>query len=409
MPNPRREPLLRRLHLRMTTAWVLAWLLCVASLTWVAVATHARLGALDLESLLQLRATAVYGLTWFDQDGRFHDELLRKEQGVLDDKVDIWVIAPGSPQRVLLAPPKPRFNLASRFALASQVVRDEQTVAREGLDANGRRYRLYARVTYDDADAPRAAILVVADPRVRDAAHAAFNQRVAWLVAVLAAFGIALGNMLSRRALRPVMQSFDVQKRFIASAAHELRSPVASLQAICESADTATSCEQALRDTRRIVGHTAGVVEKLLLMARLDAPNARAQREPLRLDLLVESLLPEDVAIEFSANQSVVQADPHLLRAAVRNLLENGLRHGARNGAASLKVRVQDRCITVEDGGPGFPADTLRHAGEPFQAGPHSAGAGLGLSIVQHVAWLHGGRLRLQNLQPHGAKASLEL
>ncbi|MGO4775014.1 hypothetical protein AB4084_05750, partial [Lysobacter sp. 2RAB21] len=75
----RREQVLRRLHLRLTAIWTAAWLLCVIVLCGVAIATHARLTQLDLASNLRLRATAVYGLTWFDAGGRFHDEVLRKE------------------------------------------------------------------------------------------------------------------------------------------------------------------------------------------------------------------------------------------------------------------------------------------------------------------------------------------
>lgn len=100
----RREQVLRRLHLRLTAVWTAAWLLCVVALCSVAIATHARLAQLDLASSARLRATAVYGLTWFDGDGRFHDEVLRKEPDVIDSGGDIWVIGKGPPPKVLLRP-----------------------------------------------------------------------------------------------------------------------------------------------------------------------------------------------------------------------------------------------------------------------------------------------------------------
>ncbi|MBX9402624.1 HAMP domain-containing histidine kinase [Lysobacter sp. BMK333-48F3] len=409
-PRPR-DRRLRRLHLRLTLGWAGAWLLCVAALCALAIATHARLSRLDFESAMQLRASAVYGLTWFDERGAFHDELLRREPGVLDEAVDIWVIAPGTPPRVLLAPPRPRFDLQARFARVDAWVAGAQDFAEEGRDGRGRAYRLQARVTYDDQDRPRALILVVADPALRDAAQAAFVRNTLLIVAALAALGLLLGNLLARRALRPVVQSFEMQERFIASAAHELRAPVANLRALCESAAAGDdSPQRALDRVGDIALQASGLVDKLLLLARLDSGGAPLQKQSLRLDLLAEAALPDDGSVALEARESVVQADPVLLQSALRNLVENALAHGRRDGApAAVRVTVGAGWVTVEDDGPGFPESLRQRLAQPFVASAGSRGAGLGLSIVRHIAQLHGGSLSLENRESGGARAVLRL
>ncbi len=404
------DPSLRRLHLRLTAIWTLAWLLCVAALCTVAILTHARLTQLDLASSLRLRATAVYGLTWFDADGKFHDETLRKEPGLLDGDTDVWVLGNGSPPQVLLRPERPRFDLGDPFAIADAAMGNRPDVMREGRDRRGRAYLLQAKETYDDHDRAVATILVLADPSARDAAQAAFVRRTLLIAAGFAAFGILVGHLLSRRSLRPAIASFEQQERFLAAAAHELRTPVARLQALCETArDGREPPSQVLGKVERVAGQTATLVDKLLLLARLDAASAQATREPVRLDLLVEAVLPEDHAIGFHATESVVDADVRLVQTAVRNLVENALVHGAKTGAGPVSVTVAGNRVIVEDGGPGFPPDLLARLRKPFVSGPGSPGTGLGLSIVQHIAQLHGGELRLENRNGGGARAELTL
>lgn len=411
MVSRSRDRTLRGLHVRLTLGWAGAWLLCIAALCGVAIATHARLSRLDFESAMQLRATAVYGLTWFDERGAFHSELLRKEPGVLDDGVDIWVVAPGTPERVWLAPQRPRFDLPLRSVLQRAWSSGARDFNEERRDLRGRPYRLQAKATYDNDDRRRAVILVVADPSLRDAAQAAFVRDTLLIVAGLAVVGLLIGNALARRSLRPVVQSFETQERFIASAAHELRAPVANLRALCESAEAGDETPQrAVARAGQIAMQASELVDKLLLLARLDAANPRLTKEPVRLDLLVEAVLPEDGSVALDAEASVVQADASLIQSAVRNLVENALAHGRqRDAGARVRVTVRAGRVAVEDEGPGFPAELMQRIAEPFVASAGSRGAGLGLSIVLQIVRLHGGALDLENRTPHGARATLRL
>ncbi|WP_057633252.1 sensor histidine kinase [Stenotrophomonas humi] len=410
MPRAR-DQLLRRLHLRLTAIWSLAWLFCVIALCVVAILTHARLTQLDITSTLRLRATAVYGLTWFDTDGRFHDEVLRKEAGVLDGRADIWVVGNGTPATVLLRPDHPQFELADPVDTAEAAIRDGTDAVQEGRDGRGRPFLLYAKETYDERDRPAAIILVLGDPTARDAAQSAFVRSTLLIALGFAAFGIVVGSLLSRRSMRPAIASFQQQERFLSAAAHELRTPVARLQALCESArDGREAPAQILGKVERVAGQATRLVDKLLLLTRLDTATTPVSKEPVRLDLLVESVLPEDAQIEFHAIESVVNADVQLVQTAVRNLIENALVHTAKAGNGEpIRVTVAGSTVVVEDRGPGFPDALLQRIGEPFVSGPNSPGSGLGLSIVRHIAQLHGGELRLENRAGGGARTELRL
>ncbi|RKP43870.1 sensor histidine kinase [Trinickia fusca] len=409
-----RDRLLRRLHWKLTLVWAAAWFVGVATIGTVALILHSRFADEAFASKQRLLAATVYGLTWFDPKGAFHDELLRKEPDVFVPGVDIWVIAPQRSKPVVLRPAHPVFDIASLPELAARVLADEQDTAIEATDSRGRRYALRVKVTYDNADKPVAVIFVIADPSVRDASRTRFARGLALAMTILAVLGLAGGNVLSRYLLRPVQRSFQTQERLLAAAAHELRAPVANLMAVSESARLGdVSPEEGLAKAERIAAHSAELVDKLLLMARLDATVETVEMKPLRLDLLVEAMLPEDGSVSLEAVESVVEADSRLVRIAVRNLLENALRHGSsrtkQKAGNPVRVTVRNAMVIVEDDGPGFSRDLLDRATEPFQKANDSSGTGLGLAIVQGIALLHGGGLRLENRRPSGARVTLAL
>ncbi len=408
MPRKSRERLLRRLYVEQTLGWAAAWLIGVAILFAIAVATHGRLGRQDLDAELSLLAIAVYGLTWIDETGTFHDEVLRREPELLDGPSDVWVIEPGERGTIHLAPGDPRFRIESLQDVADGLVGSEDDdYFEDGLDARGAAYRLHGTVTYDNHDVARAAILVAADPTPWRAAHAKFIRETGLAVIVLIAAGLLVGAALSRRALRPVLASLEQQERFLAAAAHELRTPVASLRAVCESAGSGEeTADDALPRVSRLVRRAGDLVDELLLLARLDSAATDGHQEPVRLDLLAEAVLPEDGSVQLDAVESIVKADAALLETALRNLVENARVHG---GDADVRMTVRRGEVAVEDDGPGFPGDLVERAVEPFVAGPDSPGTGLGLAIVRLIAERHDGRLVLENREGGGARVTLRI
>jgi signal transduction histidine kinase len=411
MPKQHRSDAGQRLHLKLTASWAFAWVLGIACLGTLAISMNARLLRVEFEDSLRLRAMAVYGLTWFDVQGRFHDELLRKEPGILTGNADIWVVAQQPPGAILLKPERAKFSIGSPIELANTYADTDENSVHEGRDNSGKPFLLLAKTTYDDADRVVATILVLGDTNANDAAHAAFVRNLLLAMTALALIGLAVGNLLARQALRPLAQTMEIRERLIAASAHELRAPVANLLAICDSvAYGDTSPEDGFPQVRHVARTSAALVDKLLLLAQLDSSATGLTKEKVRLDLIVEAALPEDGGISTDMDESVVYADKRLLQIAVRNLIENALIHG-RVGTTSARVSitVRDGVFTIEDEGAGFPGNQSAHMREPFRKSPGSSGSGLGLSIVQHIADLHGGQLTLENRTPRGARARLRI
>ena len=243
-----------------------------------------------------------------------------------------------------------------------------------------------------------------ATPRPGVAPRRVSSARWPSWTAALAAAGVLIGASLARRTLRPVLDSIEQRERFLAAAAHELRTPVASLGAVCASARAGDEPpDEALDRIAGLVEGMTGEVEQLLLFARLDA-GPGLDRKPVRLDLLAEAALPEE-GVELHASETVIEADPALVEVAVRNLVENARTHGA----PPIQVTVGDGRVSIDDAGPGIDPELRTRATEPFEKSPASTGAGLGLAIVHLVAELHGGALRLEDRPGGGTRAVLDL
>jgi two-component system OmpR family sensor kinase len=291
----------------------------------------------------------------------------------------------------------------------------------------GRQVFLVAAPIYDDSGDEQAsgAAVAVGDPDAGATEHLRLTWALIAGTAVLAMVSAALGHTLSGRSVRPAIANLTEHERLLADAAHELRTPVAALRATAETAlaETATAevaidpatyrahLDSVLRQTQRL----SGVLDALLTRARLAAGSQPIGREPLRLDLLAEDtvadayndlgIAPEHVVVD--ARPSVVEADPTLVRLALRNLLENAILHGRRPDTPTrLRVEVAGVCIAVSDNGPGVPEELLT---APFTRYSSRTGNGLGLSIAADVAAAHGGRLEVGNAPDGGAVFTLTL
>lgn len=409
--RPTQHAHLLRLGLPLLLAWSVAWLLGIAILASIAIQQRAERRDTDLDTELALRSTAIYGLTWFDGQGKFHDEVLRLEQELLDAPYDLWVVEPGNPPRYPLAPTQPHFKLTDFSQLEAVVMGKGQEVYRSGQDADGKAYRLHAMPTFldqGDTRTPHAMIITVGDPMPGQVAYQAFARRI-WLATIaLGIAGLLVGAGLTYWSLRPAFAALRQRERFLSATAHELRTPVAALRSICESALRGDEAPQpALTRMENLLHSASHTLEDLLLFARLDA-GATLERQPVRLDLLVETLLPDDGSIAFVAQASVVNLDPRLVSVAVRNLIDNARKHGGREGEWHISVTVGGAQVVVEDQGNGFAAALLARRDTDFAISPTQGGTGLGLAIANMVARLHGGALRLENYQPHGARVTLD-
>jgi len=213
--------------------------------------------------------------------------------------------------------------------------------------------------------------------------------------------GETLNEMLAR-----LQRSFERERRFVADASHELRTPIAVVKTELEGALMAADCGPHARDALSAAieecDRLAALADDLLVLAQ-----AAEGRLPVRRERVSPGPLLEGVRAQFAdraARQGrtirvdadgagPLDADPLRLRQALGNLVDNALRHG--DGEIVLTAR--DGVLEVSDAGAGFPADVAERAferfarGDPARTRDADAGAGLGLAIVRAVAQAHAG------------------
>ena len=210
------------------------------------------------------------------------------------------------------------------------------------------------------------------------------------------------------------------QKSLLANASHELRSPLARIRMAVELSGTQGS--PAARDEiRRSITELDQLVDEILLASRLDAREAdMGTVESVDLiGLLAEECARVGAVLELPecTGEVVVPGVVKLLRRAVRNLLENAVRHGRRTGhaevVAQLSLEGGYAVLHIDDRGPGVPPDQRERIFEPFYrlpgASEREGGVGLGLALVRQIAARHGGSVACDNREGGGACFTLRL
>lgn len=251
--------------------------------------------------------------------------------------------------------------------------------------------------------------------------------RTAMLATVPVALLIASlgGYFLARKSLAPVARSFAEQRRFMADASHELRTPVAILQGeldVTLSRDDRNADEyrESLEVMHRSVRRLTRIVRDLFLLARSDAGDIPVRREPLYAGDLVSQTVrayktvAADRGVALLADceeELLIDGDEDLLQRMIGNLLENAIRHTPPGSEIRVRCRVEGSVarIEVRDQGAGVP-DELREQiferffrADPARTGFNGSGAGLGLPIARWIAEVHGGELRLEQSGPEGS------
>ncbi len=237
-----------------------------------------------------------------------------------------------------------------------------------------------------------------------------------WRLALAAMTAIsamaAIGYWLAGRSLEPARKAVAQQRDFIADAAHELRTPLAVIQASASHVLSKPRDERAYRES---LGEILAAAERagqgvgeLLELARLDAGQARPRLAPLRVDLLAEEVAAavriDGVTIEATPGEALVaDADYVLIRQVVENLVRNA-------AARSTMVHVTSSCwerfavVQVGDDGPGFSPDVIEHVFDRFRRGDGRGSSGLGMAIARRIVEAHGGTIDAQN-RPEGGGA----
>jgi len=263
----------------------------------------------------------------------------------------------------------------------------------------------------------------------RYAALIAAFAAAALVAVVLVALG---GSVLVQQALLPTAQSIAHMRRFMADAAHEMRTPLTVIRSRAEVAlqqpRSADEYAAAMKGVEAETQRLGRIVEDLLTLARADAGERALERQRVFLDDVVsdaasvaQSLAQarevELVIDEFE--ESPVDGDAALLHQLAMLLLDNAIKFTPAQGRVSVRVGRADGCATlaVDDTGPGIPDDQLPHIFERFYrgdparsrgvAGSAAAGAGLGLAIAKWIVDVHDAKIRVQSTVGHGTRVTV--
>jgi two-component system OmpR family sensor kinase len=221
----------------------------------------------------------------------------------------------------------------------------------------------------------------------------------------IAPFAHAINRLLER-----VARLMEAQRRFVADAAHELRSPLTALSLQAENVEQAPTLGEAKSRTASLrlgIDRARRLSEQLLLLAGSQAARVKGERigvGPFVRDLLAEYFpLSEGRGIDLGVGRAdeaiAIDADPELLRVVLRNALDNALRYTPAEGEITLGYFMDgdEAVIEIADTGPGIRPSDRERAFEPFRRldGALGEGSGLGLAIASDAALRVGAALRL--------------
>jgi two-component system sensor histidine kinase MprB len=290
-------------------------------------------------------------------------------------------------------------------------------------------------------------------------------ERLRWLLLVLCVAGTALaaalGRLFSRKVVQPVTDlteaaehisatedlarrvdargddevgrmaarfntmldtlegSVEAQKRLVADASHELRTPVTSLRTNIEVLLAGDDLPERARrrlleDVREQTEELSGLITDVIELARGEVPLSGT--EDVRLDEIVAVAAGRvgrshpDTRFELELEPTVVEGLPDRLARAVGNLLDNAAKYGPPGGL--VEVTLRDGELAVRDHGPGVPAADAPFVFDRFYRGDGARGrhgSGLGLAIVRQVAESHGGTVGVEEAEGGGARFVLRL
>jgi signal transduction histidine kinase len=220
---------------------------------------------------------------------------------------------------------------------------------------------------------------------------------------------------------------FDARRQLVAWASHDLRTPLANMQAMLEALEDGLAPPDRYLTALREQARTLGVlVDDLFELARIDAGALTLELRDASLGGLVQSCLRGleaearargvKLAAEVEASDPTVRCAPEKVERVLANLVTNALRHTPSDGAVAVVVEPGERevLVSVEDTGEGLPADSARRVfdrfwrGDPARASA-TGGAGLGLAIARGLVEAQGGRIWAENRPEGGARISFTL
>ncbi|MFH1748329.1 MAG: ATP-binding protein [Planctomycetota bacterium] len=231
-----------------------------------------------------------------------------------------------------------------------------------------------------------------------------------------------------REMLGRLAEGIQLQKTFVADAAHELRTPLAvaksTLQVALATDHSKTEYRQALEDATDDLRRMEHLVGELLTLAHLDEIDGKPHFQDVNLaDLLRDVGASFEKQIAASSGELIcdlddvhIQGDTEQLKRLVRNMVDNALRHGPAGGAIHVILRRKESMaeVCIEDQGGAIPPEKLANLFDRFYRVDASrtqstGGSGLGLAIARAIVLRHGGEIDIQSEQNVGTRVTVLL
>ena len=303
--------------------------------------------------------------------------------------------------------------------IARKALRDSvATVSLHPTDDNV--LRVYARRFESTSRRPYVAVAVADQLELEDQYATLIWTFAGAALGALLLFAVG-GFFLTRKSIEPVERTMNYMRRFMADAAHELRTPLAVVRSRAEialgpDADPARQRE-ALAAIERESIRLGKIVEDLLLLARSDSGGAPVELKPIFLDDVASDAIGaagtlaarRDIALSLDAfEEAPIDGDEALVRQLVMILLDNALKFTPSKGTVRVSVTASlaGAVLKITDSGPGIPDDQIGHVFERFYRGDaariRGGGAGLGLSIAQWICDTHHARISLHSHDGRG-------
>ncbi len=243
--------------------------------------------------------------------------------------------------------------------------------------------------------------------------------------------GMRDGAILVIHDLTRLRQLEAVRQEFVANVSHELRTPLSLIKSAAETLidggkDEPESLVRFLQIIDKHANRLTLLIDDLLMLSTLDSGNIRLALQSVSLGLAVQEVADDlrsrarvrGVTLKNKVEPAlIVQADPDRLRQVISNLIDNAIKYGRMEGEVVINARGLDSRrieISVQDDGPGIPAEACARIFERFFRGDKArsreqGGTGLGLAIVKHVVQAHGGEVRVDSAPGAGARFSFTL
>ena len=230
--------------------------------------------------------------------------------------------------------------------------------------------------------------------------------------------------------LQRLQESMATQKRFLADAAHQLKTPLAGLRMQADLAQREGTSTEELKKSLQQIGRSSiratHTVNQLLALARAEGGAAVVQRQKIDLARLVIDVVQDSVPRAMDKHIDLgydgadpgtpgvgMEGNPTLLKELVRNLVDNAINYtpsgGGQPGMVTVRVLPETFAhvvlFQVEDSGPGVPESERELVFQPFYRalGNEADGSGLGLPIVREIARQHGADVELEDARPGSA------